>query len=136
MSVCVCLSVRVQNFGAAWRLQKWSDLAEILHTCSLGEYLVVYFVIFRKFRFLGSGNEFLSQNLPKMTVNLCGISQLISENFAYLLLFNLGNLFCFVFKFYNWAFKWFESYWSWAQCGAHIWLFDIGDGIRELLKSF
>ena len=27
---------------------------------------------------------------------------------------------CLVFKLYNWAFKSFESYWSWAQCGTHV----------------
>ena len=61
MSVCVsvCQSVCLsQNFRAAWRLQKWFDLAEIWHTCPLGEYLGVFFFIFPKFWFLGPGDEF------------------------------------------------------------------------------
>ena len=41
----VCVFVP-KYIGAAWRLQKWSDLAEILHTCSLGKYLGVFFFIF------------------------------------------------------------------------------------------
>ena len=46
LSVClyVCLS---ENFGAGWRLQKSFDLAEILHTSSLGEYLGVFFSFFK-----------------------------------------------------------------------------------------
>ena len=31
-SVSQSVSVSPQNFGAGWRLQKWSVLAEILHT--------------------------------------------------------------------------------------------------------
>ena len=38
-----------KNFGAAWRCQKWLDLAEILHTCSLGEYLGDFFFILELF---------------------------------------------------------------------------------------
>ena len=56
--VCVCMS---QNFGAAWTLQKRSDLAEIWHTCSLGEYLGVFFSFFENFDFWGLGTSF-SQN--------------------------------------------------------------------------
>ena len=56
-NVCmyVCLS---GNFGAAWRLQKWFDLAEILHTCSLGKYLGVFFSFFKNFHFRGFGTSF------------------------------------------------------------------------------
>ena len=36
------------------------DLAEIVHTCSLGKYLGFFF-IFRKFSFLGIGDEFLAK---------------------------------------------------------------------------
>ena len=35
-----------KNFGAGWALQKSFDLAEILHTSSLGEYLGVFFLFF------------------------------------------------------------------------------------------
>ena len=45
MSVRLCVCPKY--FGAAWTLQKWSDLAEILRTCSLAEYLG--FFIFQKF---------------------------------------------------------------------------------------
>ena len=36
-----------------WVLQKWLDLAEILHTCSLSEYLGVFFHISKIFIFKG-----------------------------------------------------------------------------------
>ena len=48
-SVCmyVCMS-------GAWKLQKWWDLAEILHTYPLAEYLgVFFFLIFKNFDLLG-----------------------------------------------------------------------------------
>ena len=57
--VSVCLSVCHKNFGAAWRLQKWSDFAEIWCTCSLGEYLEVFFFSsFENFDFWGLGTSF------------------------------------------------------------------------------
>ena len=37
---------RLKLLGRLQRLQKCSDLTEILHTCSLGEYLVVSLFIF------------------------------------------------------------------------------------------
>ena len=43
----VCLS------SGAWGLKKWWDVGEILHTCSLAEYLG--FFIFQKFWFFGPG---------------------------------------------------------------------------------
>ena len=52
----VCVSP--QNFGASWTLQKWLDLAEIWHTCSLGEYLGVFFSFFENFDFWGLGTSF------------------------------------------------------------------------------
>ena len=45
----VCLSVsHLNTLGQAGDFKKWSDLAEILHTCSLGESLGCFF-IFSKF---------------------------------------------------------------------------------------
>ena len=42
------MSVRLSgNFGADWRLQKWSDLAKNWHTWSLGESLGVFFSFFQ-----------------------------------------------------------------------------------------
>ena len=63
--VCVCLSVCLsQKLWAAWRLQKWSDLAEIWHTCSLGEYLGVFFSFFKNFDF-GAWGRVFRQNEAK-----------------------------------------------------------------------
>ena len=45
---------KAENFGVAWRLQKLSDLAEILYTWTLGESLGVFFSFFSKFSFLGA----------------------------------------------------------------------------------
>ena len=42
----------------AWRRQKWSDFAEILHTFSLDEYLTVLYSLFENFDFLGLGTSF------------------------------------------------------------------------------
>ena len=56
----VYLSVCHKNFRAVWRIQKLPDLAEIWHTCSLGEYLGAFFFIFQKFSFLGPGDEFFT----------------------------------------------------------------------------
>ena len=61
-----------------------------------------------------------SQRLQKWSDLGEYLAWLISENFANLLLFDLSKLFCFVCKVYNWALKWFESYWSWAQCVSHV----------------
>ena len=66
--LCVCLCVCPKNFGAGWRLQKLSDLAEILHTCSLGEYLGVFFSFFENFDFWGLGTSFSA----KTRLKLCG----------------------------------------------------------------
>ena len=33
--LCVCLCQCPKKFGKAWRIHKWWDLPEILHTCSL-----------------------------------------------------------------------------------------------------
>jgi len=55
MSVCVsvCLS---ENFRAAYRAQKWLDLAEICYTCFLGEYLELFFFsYFENFHFWAPG---------------------------------------------------------------------------------
>ena len=38
-----------ENFGAAWRSQKLLDFVEIWYTCSLGEYLGVFFSFFEDF---------------------------------------------------------------------------------------
>ena len=48
--LCACLPV----FGAVWRLQKWSDLADI---CTLVPWVNIWgcFFIFQKFWFLGPG---------------------------------------------------------------------------------
>ena len=51
-------SKRGYNFGAGWRLKKWSDLAEILHTWSLGESLGVFFSFFQNFHLKGRGHDF------------------------------------------------------------------------------
>ena len=52
--LCVCLYVCLsENFGVDWSLQKWSDLAEILHNCSLSKYLGVFFHFFKIFIFKG-----------------------------------------------------------------------------------
>ena len=51
-NVCMYVCMYVCLFGA-WRLQKRWDLAEILHTCSLGEYLGVFFSFFKNFDFWG-----------------------------------------------------------------------------------
>ena len=57
LSVCLCMCMS-QNFGAAWKLQKWFVLAEIWHICSLGEYLGVFFSFFKNFDFWGLGTSF------------------------------------------------------------------------------
>ena len=57
----MCMS---QNFGARWRLQKLSDLAEIWHTCSLGEYLGVFFS-FSKILIFGAWGQVFRQNEAK-----------------------------------------------------------------------
>ena len=57
VSVAVYLSVS-NTLWAAWSLQKWSDLAEILHISSLSEYLGFFILIFQKFKFLGIRDEF------------------------------------------------------------------------------
>ena len=54
------------KFGAAWRLQKQSDLAEILHTCSLGEYLGVLFSFFENFDSWGLGTSFSAKTRLKL----------------------------------------------------------------------
>ena len=48
LSVCVS-----ENFWTTW-----SDLAEILYTCSLGECVGVIFLFFKNFDFLGLGTSF------------------------------------------------------------------------------
>ena len=55
VSVCVC--VRQKLWGSLWRLQKCSDLAEILHTWSLGKYMGVFFSFFENFDFWGLGTS-------------------------------------------------------------------------------
>ena len=68
--VCVCLSVCLsvcpKYFGAGSRLQKWSDLAEILHTCSLDEYLGVFFLFFENFDFWDLGTSFSAKTRLKL----------------------------------------------------------------------
>ena len=46
----------LKTLGQAGDLKKWSDLAEILHTCSLGESLGVFFSFFQIFHFLRCGH--------------------------------------------------------------------------------
>ena len=41
-----------------WRLQKWSDLAETLHICSLSEYLGVFIHFCKVFIFKGVVTNF------------------------------------------------------------------------------
>ena len=59
-NACLYQSVSVchKNFGAAWRLQKWSDLVDIWPSCSLGEYLGIFFSFFKKFDFWGLETSF------------------------------------------------------------------------------
>ena len=75
MSVCV----PAKNFGAAWRLQKCSDLTEILEmeieifdTWSLVKYLGVIFSFFENFDFWGLGTSFFSQNKLILAKKLWG----------------------------------------------------------------
>ena len=61
----VCSSVRPsENFRAGWTIQKRSDLAEIWHTCSLGEYLRVFFH-FLKTLIFGAWGRVYRQNKAK-----------------------------------------------------------------------
>ena len=64
--LCVFLKYFEKLFGAIWRLQKWSNLAEILHTCSLGEYLGFIFRFSKKLNFGAWGRVFANTRL-----NLC-----------------------------------------------------------------
>ena len=49
-----------KNFKARWRPQKWFDLAEILHNCSLGVSLGVFFSFFQNFDFKGAWSQVLA----------------------------------------------------------------------------
>jgi len=83
LCVCVCVCVCVcpsKNFGAAHRAQKWLDLTKIWYTCSLGEYVGIFFSFFENFQ------------SPKIVGLMVGWMSFLSLRFALVFLTNHGIL--------------------------------------------
>ena len=107
MCLCICLSVCMsQNFGARWRLQKLSDLAEIWHTYSLSEYLGVFFSFFKNSDFWGLGTSF--SQLLQLDLQIVGkILKLSPVRCARSTIYQVGLITC----TFNWfLFKLLPSY--------------------------
>ena len=88
----ILLPKRGQNFVADWWVQKLSDLAEILHTCFLGEYLEVFLSFFKNFDFWDLGTSSFAKARLKLWVSL-ETSKLIrfGWNFKHLILGQISD---------------------------------------------
>ena len=109
----VCLCVCPKYFGAAWRHQKWLDLAENFAHLFLGWISGSGFFHLSKFWFLGPTDE----GFAKTRLNLC-ISLFSFSSSRWTLCSKVSLMFCYQMLQSGLRIIW--NFWSWSQCVARV----------------